>query len=71
MGGKSSKQSRCIVVGLDNSGKSTIINSLKPEKEKKQETFATVGFQAESFKHGTISFTMWDMSGQGRYRNLW
>src|SRR5687767_13262020 len=71
MGGVNKKQSKCVCVGLDNSGKSTIINYLKPEKEKKTETFATVGFQAEQFKHGNINFTMFDMSGQGRYRNLW
>jgi ribosome biogenesis GTPase A len=59
MGSSKSKPSRCICVGLDNSGKSTIINYLKPEKEKKTETFATVGFQAEAFKHGNINFTMW------------
>ena len=35
MGGSKSKQeSKCIVVGLDGSGKSTIINQLKPEKKK-------------------------------------
>ena len=28
------KQSRCVVVGLDNSGKSTIVNYLKPEKKR-------------------------------------
>jgi ADP-ribosylation factor-like protein 6 len=32
---------------------------------------ATVGFLVEKFKHGNVNFTMFDMSGQGRYRNLW
>lgn len=71
MGGNSSKTSKCLVVGLDNSGKSTIINSLKPEKKKSAELNATVGFQVEKFKYGSVNFTMFDMSGQGRYRNLW
>ena len=35
------------------------------------ETQVTVGFQMERFKHGNTKFTMFDMSGQGRYRNLW
>lgn len=35
------------------------------------ETQATVGFQVENFRHGQTQFTMFDMSGQGRYRNLW
>ncbi len=34
MGGSPSKQSKCLVVGLDNSGKSTIINHLKPDTKK-------------------------------------
>ncbi len=71
MGSVNKKQSKCLVVGLDNSGKSSVINYLKPEKEKRTEVTATVGFQAEKFKHGAVHFTMFDMSGQGRYRNLW
>jgi ADP-ribosylation factor-like protein 6 len=116
MGGGSSKQSKCLVVGLDNSGKSTIINHLKPDTKKVRrigreedcsavrplqrfhcprspplccavllcslfplrsgplqaaEMVATVGFLVEKFKYGNVNFTMFDMSGQGRYRNLW
>ena len=32
MGSWGSKQSKIIIVGLDNSGKTTLINSLKAEK---------------------------------------
>jgi len=71
MGGSSSKQSKCLVVGLDNSGKSTIINHLKPDTKKATELVATVGFLVEKFKYGNVNFTMFDMSGAGRYRNLW
>jgi ADP-ribosylation factor-like protein 6 len=31
----------------------------------------TVGFQVEEFDKGNINFTVFDMSGQGRYRGLW
>ena len=34
MGGIGSKKSSIIIVGLDNSGKSTMINYLKPQKTK-------------------------------------
>ncbi len=74
MGGwfsRGSKSSNVLVVGLDNSGKSTIINQLKPSREKAAELHATVGFQVEKFRFGNVRFTMFDMSGQGRYRNLW
>ena len=65
------RKSSVIIVGLDNSGKSTIVNSLKPEKKKKREMVPTVGFMVETFSHNKIDFTMYDMSGQGKYRNLW
>lgn len=35
------------------------------------EQYATVGFQVEAFKYQSVNFTMFDMSGAGRYRNLW
>ena len=35
------------------------------------ETTPTVGFQMEQFTRNNIKFTVFDMSGQSRYRNLW
>mmetsp|Transcript_22187 Transcript_22187/g.70460 ORF Transcript_22187/g.70460 Transcript_22187/m.70460 type:complete len:188 (-) Transcript_22187:114-677(-) len=67
---KSSK-ARILCVGLDNSGKSTIINHLKPKRTATTEVVPTVGFSMEEFKHEGLQFTCFDMSGQGRYRNLW
>ena len=31
----------------------------------------TVGFNVENFSKNNVAFTVFDMSGQGRYRNLW
>jgi len=62
---------RILCVGLDNSGKSTIINFLKPKKATSTEVVPTVGFSVEEFTKNNLSFTVFDMSGQGRYRNLW
>ena len=31
----------------------------------------TIGFQVEEFTKNNVNFTIFDMSGQGRYRNLW
>mmetsp|Transcript_4380 Transcript_4380/g.4945 ORF Transcript_4380/g.4945 Transcript_4380/m.4945 type:complete len:103 (+) Transcript_4380:44-352(+) len=43
---------RIVVVGLDNSGKTTVLNALKPKKAS-LETVPTVGFSTEEFqKHG-------------------
>ena len=69
--GFSSHEAKILVVGLDNSGKTTLIFHLKPKKASSLEVVPTVGFQVEQFKKNNISFTIFDMSGQGRYRSLW
>uniref|UniRef100_A0A3Q3ILV9 ADP-ribosylation factor-like protein 6 n=1 Tax=Monopterus albus TaxID=43700 RepID=A0A3Q3ILV9_MONAL len=63
------KEVSVLCLGLDNSGKTTIINQLKPTPE--QERVPTIGFNVERFKSSSLSFTAFDMSGQSRYRNLW
>lgn len=45
MGNSNKKQSKCLVVGIDNSGKSTLINTMKPQYERNNDMYATVGFQ--------------------------
>ena len=69
--GLSKPQVRVLVVGLDNSGKTTIIHRLKPKSTAVDECVPTVGFKIESFSKSNINFTAFDMSGAGRYRNLW
>ena len=78
MGGWGSKQSKIIIVGLDNSGKTTLINSLKPTKvrgglryKQDYDIVPTVGFGVEKFSKNKIDFTVFDMSGQSKYRTLW
>ena len=61
---------KVIIVGLDNAGKSTLINKMQPDAEPEEVT-ATVGFREERFRKNSIQFTVFDMSGQGRYRDLW
>lgn len=65
------KEANVVVVGLDNSGKSTILNQLKPEEAKCHEVVPTIGFNVEKFKVRSLEVTAFDMSGQGRYRDLW
>jgi len=69
--GLSKEEARILVIGLDNSGKTTLINHLKPKKATTLEVTPTVGFQVEEFSKNNINFTVYDMSGQGRYRSLW
>ena len=66
-------EAKVLIVGLDNSGKTTLINHLKPpgSSSSVDEVTPTVGFQVEQFAKGKINFTVYDMSGQSRYRTLW
>ncbi|XP_023193360.1 ADP-ribosylation factor-like protein 3 isoform X6 [Xiphophorus maculatus] len=82
------KEVNVLCLGLDNSGKTTIINQLKPSNHPNhlgplseewkhvsqtaaQEIVPTIGFNIEKFKSSSLSFTVFDMSGQSRYRSLW
>lgn len=67
----SKKEANILVVGLDNSGKSTILNQLKPQNHRKMEIVPTVGFNVEQIQCKGLKMTAFDMSGQGRYRTLW
>ncbi|XP_068185757.1 ADP-ribosylation factor-like protein 6 isoform X1 [Antennarius striatus] len=86
--GLKKKEVNVLCLGLDNSGKTTIINQLKPSnysnrlgpfsadwkhvsQTQTQEIVPTIGFNIEKFKSSSLSFTVFDMSGQSRYRNLW
>lgn len=66
-------EAKVLIVGLDNSGKTTLINHLKPPAASAgvDEVTPTIGFQVEQFTKGKINFTVYDMSGQSRYRTLW
>ena len=81
------KKECCIlIIGLDNAGKSTLVNHLKDhpgnnsngrnrnssqDNSNSSGTLPTIGMATESFQHSNIKFTVFDMSGQSKYRNLW
>ena len=62
-----------IIVGLDNSGKTTLLEYLKKGRPSSDaaEIVPTVGFQVDTFKSQGLHFTAFDMSGAGKYRPLW
>lgn len=61
-----------LVIGLDNSGKSTLLNHLQPSKGGDiKEVAPTIGFSVETFSKDSLNFTCFDMSGQSKYRSLW
>ena len=39
-----------LVVGLDNSGKTTVLNHFKPDEQKHMDIVPTVGFNVEKFE---------------------
>ncbi|GFR45967.1 hypothetical protein Agub_g7438 [Astrephomene gubernaculifera] len=69
--GISGRKVNVLVVGLDNSGKTTIIERLKPRPKQSSDVVPTVGFTVEELQKGGLTFTVFDMSGAGRYRTLW
>eukprot|EP01063_Lacrimia_lanifica_P024352 TRINITY_DN32277_c0_g1_i1.p1 TRINITY_DN32277_c0_g1~~TRINITY_DN32277_c0_g1_i1.p1 ORF type:complete len:179 (+),score=68.97 TRINITY_DN32277_c0_g1_i1:147-683(+) len=68
---QSKKKRELICCGLENSGKSTIINKLKPTKTQVDHLAPTVGYSVEQFTKGKVNFTVFDMGGAKNYRGLW
>ncbi|KAK6100978.1 ADP-ribosylation factor-like protein 6 [Brugia pahangi] len=69
--GVSRKQVNILMIGLDNSGKTTIINKMKKEEDRVTQITPTIGYTTEKFIFNNTTFLVHDMSGQGKYRNLW
>ncbi|XP_010547988.1 PREDICTED: probable ADP-ribosylation factor At2g15310 [Tarenaya hassleriana] len=60
---------RILMVGLDGSGKTTILYKLKLGDV--VTTVPTIGFNFETVEYKGINFTVWDIGGQEKIRNLW
>merc|ERR1719253_351945 len=63
------KEMRMIMVGLDASGKTTILYKLKLGEV--VTTIPTIGFNVETVEYKDINFTVWDVGGQDKIRKLW
>jgi ADP-ribosylation factor-like protein 8 len=64
------KEIEISIVGLQNAGKSTLVNSLATGKFD-QETVPTIGMNYRQMKKGSVSLKLWDLGGQPRYRESW
>uniref|UniRef100_A0A8C6S8D8 ADP-ribosylation factor-like protein 6 n=1 Tax=Neogobius melanostomus TaxID=47308 RepID=A0A8C6S8D8_9GOBI len=65
--GLKKKEVNVLCLGLDNSGKTTIINQLKPANPLLVDILSpTIGFNIEKFKTSSIRHV-----GPRKYRNLW
>ncbi|CAL4081910.1 unnamed protein product [Meganyctiphanes norvegica] len=65
----SPKQSRVLMVGLDNAGKTTLLYRLKLGEV--IFPIPTIEFNVETVSYKNITFTVWDFGGQEPLRPLW
>merc|ERR1712154_171038 len=63
------KEMRILMVGLDASGKTTILYKLKLGEV--ITTIPTIGFNVETVEYKNLNFTVWDVGGQDKIRKLW
>uniref|UniRef100_A0A0E0G5T9 ADP-ribosylation factor-like protein 2 n=1 Tax=Oryza nivara TaxID=4536 RepID=A0A0E0G5T9_ORYNI len=63
------KEMRILMVGLDNSGKTTIV--LKINGEDTGVISPTLGFNIKTIKYHKYSLNIWDIGGQKTIRSYW
>ena len=63
------KQIRLLILGLDNSGKTTIVKSIMGQNV--NEISPTLGFTINTLKHGNYTINLWDIGGQTTIRSYW
>lgn len=66
---KSDKEARILVLGLDNSGKTTILKKLSDEDI--EHIMPTQGFNIKSVVHDGFKLNVWDIGGQKTIRPYW
>eukprot|EP00455_Lapot_gusevi_P017189 TRINITY_DN19103_c0_g1_i1.p1 TRINITY_DN19103_c0_g1~~TRINITY_DN19103_c0_g1_i1.p1 ORF type:complete len:178 (+),score=43.56 TRINITY_DN19103_c0_g1_i1:56-589(+) len=65
-----SKKLEVVLVGLENSGKTTFCNFLQLGPNDLHEP-PTVGLNVKMLKRGGVSFKVWDIGGQQQFREEW
>ena len=63
------KESRIALIGLDGAGKTTMLHRIKFGET--TPTVPTIGFNCEKVRFKNVEFTLWDLGGQTKIRNLW
>jgi len=64
-------ETRVIVVGLDGSGKTTIVYRLKHGKLQDSQIIPTIGFNCECVEYRKMIFSLWDLGGSQDARSFW
>lgn len=68
-GWASAQPVRVLMVGLDASGKTTVLYKLKLGET--VSSIPTIGFNVETVSFKNVEFNVWDIGGQDRIRPLW
>eukprot|EP00160_Parvularia_atlantis_P008019 Unigene1723_Nuclearia_a/m.5295 Unigene1723_Nuclearia_a/g.5295 ORF Unigene1723_Nuclearia_a/g.5295 Unigene1723_Nuclearia_a/m.5295 type:complete len:186 (-) Unigene1723_Nuclearia_a:127-684(-) len=58
------------LVGLQNSGKTTLVNVLA-NGQYTEDMIPTVGFNMRKVTKGNVTMKLWDIGGQPRFRSMW
>ncbi|CAO3594211.1 ADP-ribosylation factor-like protein 8B [Absidia repens] len=58
------------LVGLQNSGKTTLVNVIA-SGQFMEDTIPTVGFNMRKVTKGNVTMKLWDIGGQPRFRSMW
>ena len=66
---KNEKEARILVLGLDNSGKTTILKRLSDEEI--SSIMPTQGFNVKSLVQNGLTLNVWDIGGQKSIRPYW
>ena len=64
------REIKLALVGLDGSGKTTIISKIM-DPNYDQQTLPTIGIASKDFKINNISIKVFDLAGQENMRNAW
>ena len=65
------QEMRCLMLGLDGTGKTSILYRLKHGKITESEIIPTVGFNCECIEYKRLIFSVWDVSGSADTRCFW
>merc|ERR1712096_352027 len=63
------RHAMCLMIGLDNSGKTTILYQWAFQRVVATEP--TTGFEYEEVRYKDAMFTTWDVGGEDKIRALW
>jgi small GTP-binding protein len=65
------KESTVALLGLDNSGKTTLIHTIEYKHSINLKTKPTIGISVQKVEYKNISLIIWDLGGQTATRKLW